>query len=367
MTSWDFLVDRNNLTNTTVVNTAPRALDGGEARLRVDAFGFTANNITYAVFGDMIGYWNFFPVPDQGDDTNWGRVPVWGFADVVESKAEGLTEGARVYGYLPMSTELIVTPGRVTDTYFVDAVSHRSVLPPTYNRYSFTTGDQLYSSDLEPQQMLLRPLFMTGFVIDVFLADKNFFDASTVIATSASSKTAIAAAHLIDRREGLRVVGLTSDSNVEFVENLGCYDQVISYDQLADGESLADGSAVLIDFAGDAAVVRAVHEQLTDRLAYSSRIGGTHWDAGADESAPLPGPTPEFFFAPTIIEELAANRGADDLDHDLGEAWLPFVERLRGALSVQYQSGSEAVRATYLDHLAGTASPSVGTILQPGG
>ncbi len=35
-------------------------------RLRVDAFGFTANNITYAAAGDLIGYWTFFPASEHG-------------------------------------------------------------------------------------------------------------------------------------------------------------------------------------------------------------------------------------------------------------------------------------------------------------
>ena len=32
------------------------ALADGEAMIRVDRFGLTANNITYGVAGDMIGY-----------------------------------------------------------------------------------------------------------------------------------------------------------------------------------------------------------------------------------------------------------------------------------------------------------------------
>src|SRR4249920_1934332 len=70
----------------------------GEALLRVDTFALTANNVTYAVLGDFLQYWKFFPGSEEG----WGRVPVWGFADVVASRAEGVEEGARLWGYLPM-------------------------------------------------------------------------------------------------------------------------------------------------------------------------------------------------------------------------------------------------------------------------
>ena len=85
--SIDFLVRRNDFTQTRWVEAQRRAgsaLEPGEVLLRVDRFGLTANNITYGVVGDLMGYWNFFPAPE-----GWGRIPVWGFADVVASRATG--------------------------------------------------------------------------------------------------------------------------------------------------------------------------------------------------------------------------------------------------------------------------------------
>ncbi|HNS86966.1 MAG TPA: DUF2855 family protein, partial [Parvularculaceae bacterium] len=57
------------------------ALKDGEILVKVDRFALTANNITYGVVGEKIGYWKFFPAED-----GWGVVPVWGFADVVQSQ-----------------------------------------------------------------------------------------------------------------------------------------------------------------------------------------------------------------------------------------------------------------------------------------
>ena len=48
----------------------------------MDKFALTANNVTYAAFGDAMHYWKFFPGPDDES----GRVPVWGFADVADSR-----------------------------------------------------------------------------------------------------------------------------------------------------------------------------------------------------------------------------------------------------------------------------------------
>ena len=49
----------------------------------------TANNITYAVMGDVMSYWDFFPTGEEG----WGVLPTWGFAEVEASEAEGVEEG----------------------------------------------------------------------------------------------------------------------------------------------------------------------------------------------------------------------------------------------------------------------------------
>lgn len=79
MTEWHFLVDRADYRNTRVIEAHPADVQDGQIRVRVDAFGFTANNVTYAA-GDMIGYWKFFPAPDTDDGVDWGRVPVGGSA-----------------------------------------------------------------------------------------------------------------------------------------------------------------------------------------------------------------------------------------------------------------------------------------------
>jgi hypothetical protein len=149
MSSWHFLVDRNDYRRTQVVEFTPEPLGDGEVRLRVDAFGLTANNITYAAAGDMIGYWTFFPAPDTGDDVSWGRVPVWGFADVVESRCDAVVEGERLYGYLPMSTELVITPTRVSNGSLTDGAAHRAALPPVYNNYERCSASTTYRADKE--------------------------------------------------------------------------------------------------------------------------------------------------------------------------------------------------------------------------
>ena len=117
----DFLVKRDDFRDTKIPESETPAPEPGQALLRVDTFGLTANNVTYAVFGEGMNYWDFFPAAD-----GWGRVPMWGFAEVEESEAEGVEPGTRLFGYLPPSSHLIVTPVAVEGGGFVDGSPHRS-------------------------------------------------------------------------------------------------------------------------------------------------------------------------------------------------------------------------------------------------
>ena len=133
-------------------------LEPGFVRFSVDSFGLTSNNITYAVFGDMMQYWNFFPVPEP-DTAAWGRVPVWGFATVTESTIPELTEGDRYFGYFPMASMFDALPGRFDSTGFTDLAPHRQNLPSVYNRYSTIASDPSYSLDDEASDWPTRRNF----------------------------------------------------------------------------------------------------------------------------------------------------------------------------------------------------------------
>ena len=261
----DFLVKRDDLRECRVAESAAPALEPGQALLRVETFGLTANNITYAVFGEAMSYWDFFPAED-----GWGRVPMWGFAEVEQSEAEGVETGTRLYGYLPPSSHLAVTPKDAGRAGFVDGSPHRAALPSAYHRYLTTEADPFYRADTEEIQMLLRPLFFTSFLIDDQLADEGLATRGPVLISSASSKTSIAAAFMLAQREGAELVGLTSPRSVGFVEGLGIYDRVVPYDAI---DSLERGPASFVDIAGDGAVRLAVHSHYGDELVHSMVVG----------------------------------------------------------------------------------------------
>ncbi len=354
----DLLVRRDDLHQIRFDDSPPATLAGGEARLAIDAFALTSNNITYALFGDAMQYWHFFPV--AGDDEGWGRVPVWGFADVVESTVDGLTEGQRYYGYFPMGSELVVRPGPVGDRGFSDTADHRRPMASAYNSYTRTDADPVYDADHEATQSLLRPLYYTAFLLDDFLADNGFFGARTVVLSSASSKTSLGTAFFLAEREGIEVVGLTSSANRAFVASLGVYGRVLSYDEVG---AAGDGPAVYVDVAGDVAVRGAVHHHFGDDLVHSAVVGSTHWTAGPGDGAVLPGAAPAFFFAPEQIRRRADQWGADKLELTFAEAWRRAVAWTDGWLEVRRSSGPDEVGEAWHEVLHGAAPPHVGHVL----
>lgn len=356
--SVDFLVRRDDLHRTMVAPAPAAPLADGQVRVKVDAFALTANNVTYAVFGDMLRYWEFFPAPE-----GWGRVPVWGFADVVESRHAGVAVGTRIYGYFPMSSYFVMQPGHVTASGFVDAVPHRQTLPPVYNSYLAAKTDPGYDPRQEDAQMLLRPLFMTAFLIDDFLEEQQFHGARAITLSSASSKTAIGLAALLSARAGraYEVIGLTSPSNTRFVTGLGYYDRVVPYDALDTLPS--DRPLVFVDMAGNGAVRDAVHRRAGDQLRYSCAVGGTHWGQVAPAPSDLPGAPPTFFFAPDRIRQRSEEWGMGELQARMGTAWKRLVGDLGRWLTVQRSRGPAAVERVYRAALDNTADPSIGSVL----
>jgi len=353
----DFQVKRDDFRECRVAESPTPDLEPGQALLAVKAFGMTANNVTYAVFGEAMSYWDFFPAGD-----GWGRVPVWGFAEVERSEAEGVEAGTRLYGYLPPSSHFVVTPAGADATGFVDGSPHRAALPSAYHRYLATEADRFYRADTEAVQMLLRPLFFTSFLIDDQLADEGLVERGPVVISSASSKTAIAAAFLLAQRDDVEVIGLTSPRSVEFVEGLGIYASTASYEEI---DSLERKPATFVDIAGNGPVRHAVHSHYGDDLVCSMTVGATHWEGmGPGEGeGELPGPTPTFFFAPDRVIKRSKDWGRSGLEERVADAWHPFCEWIDGWLEVVPGEGFEAVESAFLDVLEARVEPQSAHVL----
>lgn len=352
-------VRKDKLSETRLVQAQSVPLAQGQVRLRVEHFALTANNITYAAFGQAMNYWQFYPT-GQAD---WGIVPVWGFATVIESLHPDVQIGERVYGYFPMADSVMLEPVRLAPSGFSDGAAHRQTLHEVYNGYQRCAVDPLYRADTEEVQALLRPLFTTSWLIDDFLHDNAFFGADTLLLSSASSKTAYGTAHALGKRDGLTLIGLTSAANKAFCESLGCYSRVLAYEELEQLD--AQARCLLVDFAGNAGLRRSIHTRFVN-LAYSCSVGGTHIE-NLGGSKGLPGPKPALFFAPTQVAKRRSDWGEEVFEQRLAQAWHEFSAHALHAhppwLLPKMQSGPQAVQAAYAQLLKGQLDPRVGLML----
>ena len=364
--TFDFLVKRGDLAETEV-RTGPAedqiALDEGQALLAIDSFSVTANNVTYGAMGEAMKYFEFFPAPD-----GWGRVPAWGYADVVSSRAEGVEPGARVFGFLPMGSHVVFEPGKVSDTGFVDEAAHRAELPAVYNRYGFASLEMGDTAEREPFIALFAPLFTTAFLAHDWLDEVNFFDASRIVLSSASSKTALGLAFLTRRDHGEKVelVGLTSPGNAAFTEGTGFYDKVVSYDDL-EGSLDPDVPTAYLDFSGNAGLRERIHRHLGESLLSSTVVGAADWEelAPAAGSDPLPGPAPELFFAPTRVAKRNEDWGAAEVRSRVAADQDRFIDSSEAWLTIRTATGPEGIVDTWKAMIAGGVDPAEGWTVSP--
>ncbi len=355
MNSIDFLVQRDDLTKSEFREVPHKPLTAGQIRLSIDRFAFTSNNISYAQAGDALNYWAFFPAPE-----GFGSIPVWGFATVVESELDDLPTGEIIWGYYPISTHVVLEPKHLTSRGFIDGASHRQELHTIYNQYTRCQADAWHVDGQEDLEALLRPLFATSWLVEDFLADQNFFEADTILLSSASSKTAYATAVQLQHRAGIQVVGLTSATNQRFCQSLGCYHQVLTYEQLA--ELPDDTKCIYIDFAGNAKLRSDIHMRFK-HLKYDCAVGATHVDQQGSAKG-LPGPRATFFFAPAQVAKRSSEWGNAVLMQRIIADWKSFVNRVANPqapwLNVELHIGPEAVSEIYSRVFSGKGDPKVG-------
>lgn len=322
----------------------------GEVVATVDAFALTANNTSYWVAGESLGYWRFYPC-----DEAWAIIPVWGFATVVASRAEGIEVGERIWGFLPMASHVVLQPTAITPRAFLDGAAHRQGLADVYNLFQRTRSDPPELAGLDAERAALVPVFTTSFIIDDFLADNGWFGAQQLVILSASSKTGFGLADLTHRRaERPRVVGVTSAGNRDFVGQLGGCDAVVAYDEI---ESLDPSvPTVVVDMAGSAEVRSRVHHHFADNLVYSCIVGVTHWqDRG--QRAELPGAKPTFFFGPGQIAKREQDWGPGEVRRRAQVEALRIARETAHLRTVERIHGVAESAAAWADLVAGRVPP----------
>ncbi len=361
-------IQKDDIHNTSLEEENLSALQDNQVLIKVDAFGLSSNNITYVALGDTFGYWGFFS--NHGDK---GVMPVWGFAEVIESNHPSITKGKRVFGYLPSATHWVLSPDKINAVGFMDASPERSSISPVYDHYSFCDSDQSYDESRENWQMTFQPLFMTSFVLAQHLVrrkadSKTAFDA--IILTSASSKTAFGTAMLLQSmdKENIRIIGLTSPKNEKFVENLGCYDAVSEYSKIDEIASDLGESAkvIILDFAGNQKTITTLQSYFEKNQSSTLLIGATDIEGrkNKDLNKRAQG---EIFFAPSEVQYLQKYWGKDEFYNKYRLAWEMFLERIASVMVIKQFEGMRAIESEYKKMALGIVKPNEMIILKPAG
>ncbi len=129
-----------------------------------------------------MNYRGFYPVASEsGEATSpWGRIPVWGFATVTESRTEGTAVGEKFYYYTPHGQQRGVDPSSgecLLDKLVDSRTASRSTLSSLYNQYVLQ-----HRPVRHPRHRDRSPccaLFITSWLIDDFLANNAFFGTTT--------------------------------------------------------------------------------------------------------------------------------------------------------------------------------------------
>ena len=329
----------------------PVALAPGEVRLTLERFALTSNNISYALGGDFLDYWGFFPA-----EAGWGRLPAMGYGIVSESANPDVAVGGRYFGFFPVGNEHIVQ-AQLSRNGFIDAGAHREK-----HAMAYRTFDKVPDIERENNNAMLifRGLFMTSFLAEDFLREQNFFDATQVLITSASSKTSIALAHCLRANSTMRVNGLTSDANIDFVTSIGEYHDVAAYSDISAMDT--EVPTVLMDMAGNPEIVAGIHTHFGESLKYSCSIGATHWDQ-TSHRVDISGPKPQFFFVPSQLSKRGKEWGREEFNMRLDTALNTFIEGSKRWLRIEHSRGADTVSDTYSQLVAGKMSPEIGNIL----
>jgi NADPH:quinone reductase-like Zn-dependent oxidoreductase len=356
----EFEVRRDDYGAVRIVEAATPAPQEGEIVARVERFSFTANNITYAVAGDQIGYWRFFP-PHAAEAEGWGVIPVWGFATIERSHVQGLREGERVFGYFPPATHLLMRPDQMSPARFFDRAPHRAGLPDGYNLYRRVEAEEGYDRAQDDYRALLWPLHITSWCIADALVDARYHDASQILILSASAKTSIGLAYALKAAASPRLIAVTSPRNESFVRSLGAYDDVAFYDDIL-ARIDARAPTVIVDMSGDGLTLGRLHEALADAMKKTINVGHTHWDKGFKNPSIIRSRS-EFFFAPAHIARRIGEWGPREFDTRVGDFLRDAAKRSAAWMRIDRRSGLSGLKDVYQDVLSGKADPQSGIII----
>ncbi|KAJ7621956.1 hypothetical protein DFH06DRAFT_1009711 [Mycena polygramma] len=366
----------------------PRKIPANSVLIRVDRFGFSANNVTYQALGEQphFRYYDFHPAPETGtvSPKTHGLVPVWGFGTIVASSHPKISAGERIYGYLAPSRYLLVpvSPSDVNRHSFYVPRPHLPADRRPYNQIIRCAADPEYTPTTlgEDLTMLYRPLFWTAYWFEDWIFSLGYRGATAFLISSASAKTAFCAAYLIGNRRArgeanVKIIGLTSKRNVAFTKGLSLYDEVVEYDSFP--SALGREKWVYVDVAGNndlnkrlfshfrtpasGELITSVALGMTTLAPASEKATSLDWSTNTfKESAQVP--QLEQFFMVEWLNVRKHQLSFNEIFSRQKKAWAELMVDCIPWVRLEHVSGADKVKKAY-ENIATTGfSPDVGFI-----
>lgn len=351
-----FLVKKEQLNQTKIINEDTPQIFEEEVLFKIDKYFLSSNNITYAANGDNLKYWNFFP-----QEGTYGVIPVWASLAVVKSNNTNIKEGERFFGFAPMGNYFKVRIGNYSSRGFSDISEHRTKLIALYNFYTKLSPKDFETNEILDYSIITRITFPTSFLLKSLLEWNSFFKAEQVIITSASSKTALGLAFLLNKYKnkfGKKIIGITSSRSKKFVENSKFYDQVITYSDV--NELLPKCNSVIIDFSGNSDLLIKLNEMLQDYLKYISLVGATNWEANKP-IAKIPHCV--LFDSGNTHRRLIEEYGMEKAMHLISTEMTEFTKFIKQMVSLSHIDEAD-LPIFYQKLLNGQVSPEFGYFIQ---
>lgn len=356
----EFQTSKTDFSVSRIVESDRPTIGNGEVLAKIERFAFTSNNITYAAMGEQLRYWDFF-LPHGDAAQEWGIIPVWGIAEVIESQSDELPTGERLFGYFPPAHYLTMQPTNISNGSFIDAAAHRQSLPIGYNVYRRVNHEPAYDQASDNERMLLFVLHLTSFCLYDLLSSNDWYGAQQVVVISASSKTSLGLACGLEADANApKAIGLTSARNLELLDSLDLYDSVHKYDDLEKIDT--SKKTVIVDMAGDSSVLSRLHLHLGDNMKFCSNVGYTHWDKPLSADGIITERS-KMFFAPSHIQTRIKEWGNDKWESETRRYITHSCAKSREWMTMTELDGLDGLANIYDDVVNGKVPADVGLIV----
>ncbi|KAJ4304917.1 hypothetical protein N0V90_000445 [Kalmusia sp. IMI 367209] len=371
-------------------------LASSSIRVRPALLSLIVNTLSCASHPERkIGWWDVHALPSTlqapfNDDSKYGRIGVFGWAEVIQSTLESIPVNARIYGFLPVATLPLDLQLKSTEApgIYREITPYRATATRIYNTFEVHTAAVTGYSTSHALDAIAKPTFRLGYLLARYTFDQTRclhpasrdaewtpadadLTGAIVVLAAATSKTALSFAYMVNRPDQVakpaQVIALTSSESASFAAATGWYSEVVTYNEAKRVARLGTSGrkVVIIDFGARENSAQRVLDAVRESAAkVQFLIVG-----GEQKKDPIKF-TPEMIEAATqngIIlvhtgmmiesaEAILGEQGEAKLNEDYDRVWGEFKQHGFPGMKIHSGNGLEEYASTYMKMCDGEVS-----------